>query len=82
MAFISVNLAGLNILPIPLLDGGHVLFLLIEGARGKPLSVAVRMRLTQIGLVILLAIAGIAVANDVIRKCRSSSASSPAASAP
>ncbi|HEY2824368.1 MAG TPA: RIP metalloprotease RseP [Gemmatimonadales bacterium] len=68
MAFISVNLAGLNILPIPLLDGGHVLFLLIEGARGKPLSLNLRMRLSQIGLVILLAIAGIAIANDVIRE--------------
>jgi regulator of sigma E protease len=67
MAFISVNLAGLNILPIPLLDGGHILFLLIEGARGKPLSVAVRVRLSQVGLVMLLAIVAIAISNDVIR---------------
>jgi regulator of sigma E protease len=45
MALLSVNLAILNILPIPVLDGGHLVFLLVEGVRGKPLSVAARMRL-------------------------------------
>jgi regulator of sigma E protease len=67
MALISVNLAGLNILPIPLLDGGHILFLSLEAIRRKPVSLALRLRLSQIGLVILLAIAGVAVVNDLVK---------------
>jgi regulator of sigma E protease len=67
MAFLSVNLAILNLLPIPVLDGGHLVFLLIEGIRGKPLSLAVRMRLTQLGLFVLLGIMVLALTNDVLR---------------
>jgi regulator of sigma E protease len=67
VAFISLNLAVLNLLPIPVLDGGHVMFLLIEAVRGKPLSVAVRLRLSQVGFVILMALMVLAVSNDVIR---------------
>ena len=67
MAFLSVNLAILNLLPIPVLDGGHLVFLFLEGIRGKPLSLAVRMRLTQIGLFVLLGIMVLALTNDVLR---------------
>lgn len=67
MAIISINLAILNMLPIPILDGGHLLFLIIEGIRGKPLSVTTRTRLSQVGLVVLLAIMVFALANDVMR---------------
>jgi regulator of sigma E protease len=67
MAFLSVNLAILNLLPIPVLDGGHLVFLTIEGIRGKPLSLAVRMRLTQVGLFVLLGIMVFALTNDVLR---------------
>lgn len=67
MAFLSVNLAILNLLPIPVLDGGHLVFLLIEGVRGKPLSLTVRMRLTQLGLFVLLGIMVFALTNDVLR---------------
>lgn len=67
MAFFSINLAILNLLPIPVLDGGHLVFLLIEGVRGKPLSVALRMRLSQIGLTLLLGIMLLAFSNDLFR---------------
>jgi regulator of sigma E protease len=67
MAFLSVNLAILNLLPIPVLDGGHLMLLFFEGIRGKPLSLALRIRLTQVGLFVLLAIMVWAVANDLLR---------------
>lgn len=67
MAFLSVNLAVLNLLPIPVLDGGHVVFLLIEAVRRKPLSTELRARLTQVGFVVLVGIMLFAVANDLLR---------------
>ena len=66
LAFFSVQLAVLNLLPIPVLDGGHLAFLLIEGVRGKPLPLGVRVRLLNIGFWILIAIMVLAVGNDVI----------------
>jgi regulator of sigma E protease len=66
LAFFSVQLAVLNLLPIPVLDGGHLAFLLIEGIRGKPIPVGVRVRLLNIGFWILIAIMVLAVGNDVI----------------
>ncbi len=67
MAFLSINLAILNLLPIPVLDGGHLVFLLLEGVRGKPLPQALRLRLTQVGLFFLLGIMAFAVINDLVR---------------
>jgi regulator of sigma E protease len=67
MALFSVNLAVLNLLPIPVLDGGHLMFLLVEGVRGRALSLEQRMRLSQVGFVIVLAIMVWAVANDVLK---------------
>src|SRR6185436_12549276 len=67
MGFLSVNLAVLNLLPIPVLDGGHLLFLVAEGIKGKPLSVGVRLRLSQVGLVFLVALMLFALTNDVMR---------------
>ena len=67
MAIFSVNLAILNLLPIPVLDGGHLLFLTIEAVRGRALSITQRMRLSQVGLLILVAIMALALANDLIR---------------
>lgn len=70
LAFFSVSLAVLNMLPIPVLDGGHAMFLVIEGIRRKPLSVQLRMRLTQVGLLLVLAIMVLALSNDVLRSLR------------
>lgn len=67
MGLISVNLAVLNLLPIPVLDGGHAMFLIAEGIQRKPLSPQLRLRLTQIGMVLVLAIMAMAIFNDVIR---------------
>ncbi len=67
MAFLSVNLAVLNLLPIPILDGGQVVFLVAEFVRRRPLSVELRARLTQIGFVVLVSIMLIALRNDVLR---------------
>ena len=67
MALFSVNLAILNLLPIPVLDGGQLVFLLIEGVRGKPLPLALRIRFSQFGLVILLGIMVLVLTNDLLR---------------
>ncbi len=67
MALFSVNLAVLNLLPIPVLDGGHLVFLGYEAVRRRPLSIEARMRFSQVGFVIVLAIMVWAVANDVLR---------------
>jgi regulator of sigma E protease len=70
LAFFSVSLAVLNLLPIPVLDGGHAMFLIAEAIRRKPLSPQLRMRLTQVGMLIVLAIMVLAISNDVIRNLR------------
>jgi len=67
MAFLSINLAVLNLLPIPILDGGQLVFLLAEGLRRRPLSLQLRARLTQLGFVMLLGIMLLALRNDVMR---------------
>lgn len=67
MAFISVNLVILNLLPIPVLDGGQFLFLVAEGVRGRPLSLQTRMRLTQLGVVVLLGLVVLVFTNDIVR---------------
>ena len=67
MALFSVNLAILNLLPIPVLDGGHLLFLGIEAVRGKALSLEQRLRWSRVGLVVLMGIMVWALSNDVLR---------------
>ena len=67
MALISLNLGILNLLPIPILDGGHILMLSIEGAIQRDLSLAVKERFVQVGMVFLLVILAIVMYNDVLR---------------
>ncbi|CAN5771775.1 sigma E protease regulator RseP [soil metagenome] len=67
MAILSVNLAILNLLPLPVLDGGHLVFLGIEGVRGRPLSINQRMILTQVGFVLLVMLMVWAIGNDIVR---------------
>jgi regulator of sigma E protease len=62
----SINLAVLNLLPIPILDGGQLMFLLAEGVRRKPLSLGLRLRLTQIGFFFIVALMLFVVGNDVL----------------
>lgn len=70
LAFFSVSLAVLNLLPIPVLDGGHAMFLIAEAIRRRPLSPQLRLRLTQVGMLVVLAIMVIALSNDVLRLFR------------
>lgn len=67
MALISINLGVLNLLPIPILDGGHILFLGIEAVRRKPLSDNVIMIAQKAGLFFLLALMAFAFYNDIVR---------------
>jgi regulator of sigma E protease len=70
MAVISVNLGVLNLLPIPILDGGHLLFFLIEAVRRRPLDTRHRELAQQLGLVLLLALMAFAFYNDIARVLR------------
>jgi regulator of sigma E protease len=67
MLLISVNLGILNLLPIPILDGGNILLLAIEGGLRRDLSMAFKERFVQVGLVFLLVLFAIVMYNDVAR---------------
>jgi regulator of sigma E protease len=67
MVLISVNLGILNLLPIPILDGGHILLLGIEGILRRDMSMAFKERFVQVGLVFLLVVFAIVMYNDVVR---------------
>ncbi len=67
IALISINLAILNFLPIPVLDGGHLLFFFIELLIGRPVNVKVREVAQQIGLVLLLMLMIFVFYNDITR---------------
>jgi len=67
IAFISINLAILNFLPIPILDGGHLMFFSIEALRGKPVSLRVREIAQQAGMFILLLLMVFVFYNDIAR---------------
>ena len=67
LGLVSVSLGVLNLLPIPLLDGGHLLFYLVEFVTRKPVPESVRLWGQQLGLVLLLGLMGLAVFNDVMR---------------
>ncbi|MCB0333388.1 MAG: RIP metalloprotease RseP [Bdellovibrionales bacterium] len=65
--FLSVSLAILNLLPVPILDGGHLLFFTLEKLRGAPLSLRVQEAANQVGLVFLLLLMAFALGNDIFR---------------
>ena len=67
MALFSINLAILNLLPIPVLDGGHLVFLTIEAVRGKALSVEQRLRWSNVGFLVIMGIMVFALGNDLLR---------------
>jgi len=67
IAFISINLAIINLLPIPVLDGGHLLFFSIEAVKGSPVSIKVREVAQQIGLFIILLLVVLVFYNDIFR---------------
>jgi regulator of sigma E protease len=67
LGLISVNLGVLNLLPIPVLDGGHLLFFAFEAVRGRPLAIRHREMAQQVGLFLLLALMVFVVYNDISR---------------
>jgi regulator of sigma E protease len=67
MAILSVNLAIFNILPIPILDGGHLFFILWEALRGKPVAVKHREMAQALGLMVLLSLIILVSYHDILR---------------
>jgi len=67
LALLSINLGILNLLPIPVLDGGHLLFFLFEGVMGKPLSIKKREMAQQVGLFLLIVLMVFVFYNDIYR---------------
>lgn len=67
VAILSITLAIINILPIPALDGGHLMFLLYEGITRREPSLRVRMVMQQVGMILLLAFMTFLIFNDILR---------------
>ena len=67
LAIISVSLGVLNLLPVPMLDGGHLLYYAIEAVKGSPVSERVQIVGQQLGLVLLAGLMGLAFYNDLTR---------------
>lgn len=67
MAFLSLNLGVLNLLPIPVLDGGHLMILAVEGIVRRQLPVKVKLVLLKIGMAFLLALMILVIFNDIVR---------------
>jgi len=67
LTFLSANLAVVNFLPIPVLDGGHMMFLLWEGLLGKPMNEVIAMRLTLAGLAFVLCLMVLVLSLDIFR---------------
>ncbi|MGL5742103.1 MAG: RIP metalloprotease RseP [Legionella sp.] len=67
LALVSISLGALNLLPIPMLDGGHLLYYLLEAIRRKPLSEGLKSAGAYVGLLLLVALMFIALTNDLSR---------------
>ncbi|MEZ4392866.1 MAG: site-2 protease family protein [Polyangiales bacterium] len=68
MALVSLNLGLLNLLPIPVLDGGHLLFFALEAVTRRPVKLWVRQTLSALGLLVLLGFMALALHNDLARR--------------
>lgn len=67
LALLSVSLGVLNLLPIPVLDGGHIVFCLAEIIKGKPLTEKTQMFAVRVGMFLLLSLMIVAFYNDLSR---------------
>jgi len=70
LALISVNLGVLNLVPLPVLDGGHLMLLAVEAVRGRPLSPRVLAWVQGFGIVLIVALMAFALSNDLARLLR------------
>ena len=69
-AFLSINLGVVNLLPLPALDGGRIVFIIIEAIRKKSLPVEVENKVHAVGMMVLLSLAAVLTVNDVLRWIR------------
>ena len=67
IALVSISVGLINLLPVPVLDGGHILLFAVEAIRGEPLSTRARDRITLVGLCIVGLITMLALRNDLVR---------------
>jgi len=67
LAVVSINLGVLNLLPIPILDGGHLMFYTIEAVIRRPVSQKVREYAQQAGMLLLISLMVLAFYNDIVR---------------
>ena len=67
LGIVSVSLGILNLLPIPLLDGGHLLYYAVEFVRGRPVSEASRFAAQRLGIALLIGLMGLTLYNDLAR---------------
>jgi regulator of sigma E protease len=67
LAVVSISLGVLNLLPVPMLDGGHLMYFLIEMVKGSPLSEMVQAKMQQVGIAFLLVLMSVALYNDIMR---------------
>jgi regulator of sigma E protease len=67
MIFLNVTLGVMNLLPIPVLDGGHLTLFTLELLRGKPLSLRVQEAVMQVGMSIVLLLMVFAIGNDLVK---------------
>ena len=67
LAFLSVSLGVLNLLPIPVLDGGHLMYYLIEIVKGAPVSEKVQMIGFRVGMFLIVGLMMLALYNDLMR---------------
>jgi len=67
IAFVSVSIGFLNILPLPVLDGGHIVYVIVEAIRKRPIPTRVKLRIQQAGMALLLALVVAVSYHDILR---------------
>jgi regulator of sigma E protease len=67
MAIISISLGAFNLIPLPILDGGHIVFAVLESIRGRPLSNTIQQAVMKVGLSLILLLMVFALYNDISR---------------
>jgi regulator of sigma E protease len=67
VASLSVSIAVINILPLPALDGGHLVFIIIEGITGKEVPIKIKMLVQQVGVALLLILFLLITINDLLK---------------
>ena len=67
MAFLSINVGVINLLPIPAFDGGHILFIIIEIIKGSPVNPEIENKIHMVFLVLLMLLMIVITFNDIMR---------------